>query len=113
MVGPWRRRRPFTGAWIKTVGLTAELAEAERRPFTGAWIETCTTPSTRSTIRVAPSQGRGLKHHQGGERGVIASRPFTGAWIETGALIEMSIEAEVAPSQGRGLKHRSGQTPAP
>ena len=33
-------RRPFTGAWIETVGKPSEFKAMGGRPFTGAWIET-------------------------------------------------------------------------
>jgi len=58
-------------------------AARNRRPFTGAWIETIGTDDAHLTDAVAPSQGRGLKLPEERLRLLDRRRPFTGAWIET------------------------------
>src|SRR5258707_1782 len=97
---------PFTGAWIETLALGAELhavvslpsrergskpdPERKRRklwtvaPFTGAWIETIT-----AAWHSVSSAGRSL--HGSVDRNITTTvgltydnvAPFTGAWIET------------------------------
>ena len=119
-------RRSFAGAWIETLKSWSMIFCCFRRSFAGAWIETfifwATSSLEASLLRrsvdwnrdklqagevnlVAPSQERGLKHHQcvfydsGSMR-----RSFAGAWIETDILIFCIRSGIVAPSQERGLK---------
>ena len=53
------------------------------RPFTGARIETPRSGSPAARPTVAPSRGRGSKHHRGGAEAQGRRRPLTGARIET------------------------------
>ena len=88
-LGRSNRCRPFTGAWIETIGIAWERKSAPCRPFTGAWIETSHLRANFETINVAPSRGRGSKRHNEDKPGFYLAKV-------------------VAPSRGRGSKRHKG-----
>ena len=98
-------RRPFTGAWIETSKGGATPATSTGRPFTGAWIETARTRSTTSRRWVAPSRGRGSKHHTPAILRDLHKSPLHGGVdrnFEFALVIGSNLP--VAPSRGRGSK---------